>query len=165
MAHSTGSMVEIADEEGRGGGCPAADRAPTSRTLLTVLTVFSRVARIPDDPMSGAAFTTRAIQCPRPAGRSRARWRRPASARGCFHLRGYVQSVAVAEAVAEFEHRSSQCWMKCPAPSSKVMTPNLLVMPPTDDEHNDPKDRHCEGERITDAIVAHWVHFLRRPDQ
>ena len=28
MAHSTGSMVEIADEEGRGGGCPAADRAP-----------------------------------------------------------------------------------------------------------------------------------------
>ena len=55
--------------------------------------------------------------------------------------------------------------MKCPAPSSKVMTPDLLLMPPTDDEHNDPKDRHCEGERITDAIVAHWVHFLRRPDQ
>ena len=110
MAHSTGSMVEIADEEGRGGGCPAADRAPTSRTLLTVLTVFSRVARIR-------------------------------------------------------EHRSSQCSMKCPAPSSKVMTPDLLLMPPTDDEHNDPKDRHCEGERITDAIVAHWVHFLRRPDQ
>jgi SRSO17 transposase len=41
----------------------------------------------------------------------------------------------------------------------------LLVMPPTDDERNDPKDRHCEGERITDAIVAHWIHFLRRPDQ
>jgi hypothetical protein len=41
----------------------------------------------------------------------------------------------------------------------------LLLMPPTDDEHNDPKDRHCESERITDAIVAHCVHFLRRPDQ
>ena len=44
--HQTGSMVEIEDEEGCDAGCPAADRDPPSRTLLTVPTVFSRVARI-----------------------------------------------------------------------------------------------------------------------
>jgi hypothetical protein len=39
-------MVEIGDEEGCDAGCPAADRDPPSRPLLTVSTVFSRVARI-----------------------------------------------------------------------------------------------------------------------
>jgi hypothetical protein len=44
--HHTGSMVETADEAGRGGGCAAADRDPPAPTLLTVPTLFSRVARI-----------------------------------------------------------------------------------------------------------------------
>jgi hypothetical protein len=43
-------MVEFGDEAGRGGGCPAVDRDPTSLTLLTVPTVFSPIARIRDDP-------------------------------------------------------------------------------------------------------------------
>ena len=44
--------------------------APTSRTLLTVLTVFSRVARIRMTLCLARPSLLKAIRCPRPAGRS-----------------------------------------------------------------------------------------------